>query len=311
MTAGRLMPWLRLVRVPNLFTVPGDPILGYALCGGDFSRAEPYLVAAVSTLVYIFGLVTNDIADIEVDRKERPGRPLPSGQVHPTDAAVLACLCLAASAALAALSGQGRPFYVLMAALCAAVLVYNFGLKRSRLLGPMLLGLCRTLSILLGAVAADRMLFGCNPLLLLAVISAAFFYVYGVSLAASGEMEPGRRPLSLAGPFLIIGASAAMWPVSAFASISSVLRILDEIPPVVYLALALSLANLAVVAFVMFNRIRKGGAVGLDGDIGTMIRGLVLFQASGLAFAGDMTAALAVLALYVPAWFSGRFFYGS
>ena len=56
------------------------------------------VVAVAMALFYTAGMILNDVADLEVDRRERPERPLPSGAVSRT----------AALAAFCALSGAGR-----------------------------------------------------------------------------------------------------------------------------------------------------------------------------------------------------------
>ena len=72
--------WLALLRPPNLPTLPGDPLAGWCLAGGgDWPGVIAAAVAVL--LLYMAGLILNDVADIEIDRRERPDRPLPSGRV--------------------------------------------------------------------------------------------------------------------------------------------------------------------------------------------------------------------------------------
>ena len=80
-----LMPWLRLVRLPNLLTVPGDPVSGFLLAAaakGQMPHIGKMAAAAGASLcLYIFGLILNDMVDLAEDARERPERPLPSGSV--------------------------------------------------------------------------------------------------------------------------------------------------------------------------------------------------------------------------------------
>src|SRR5438067_12984617 len=74
--------WLQLLRLPNLFTVPGDPLAGFLLAwDGKRELSFLALAIAVSLCFYGAGLLWNDLADRAVDRAERPQRPLPSGAV--------------------------------------------------------------------------------------------------------------------------------------------------------------------------------------------------------------------------------------
>ena len=77
----RIKPYLQLVRLPNLFTAAADPLAGWLLVGGDLGEARGWgpLVAS-GVALYAGGMVLNDVFDYEVDRLERPGRPLPSGR---------------------------------------------------------------------------------------------------------------------------------------------------------------------------------------------------------------------------------------
>ena len=71
-----LRAWLRLLRVANLPTVPGDPIVGYVVAAGVVGW--PVLpCAAASLCLYCAGLLANDYFDLAEDRRDRiPDYPL-------------------------------------------------------------------------------------------------------------------------------------------------------------------------------------------------------------------------------------------
>ena len=75
--------WLRLLRLPNLLTVPGDVLVGFVLAGSGPAMGSTGLAWAVaaSLCLYAGGLLINDLVDREVDQHERPDRPLPAGLV--------------------------------------------------------------------------------------------------------------------------------------------------------------------------------------------------------------------------------------
>ena len=70
---GRLRAWLALLRPPNLFTVPGDLVAGFAVAGGIGAGLWPRLpwVVAASLLLYASGLLLNDWCDRDIDAQER------------------------------------------------------------------------------------------------------------------------------------------------------------------------------------------------------------------------------------------------
>ena len=57
--------------------------------------------------------------------------------------------------ALATAACTGVPALKGTLLLLAAVAIYNFAAKKSAVLGPLIMGLCRALSVLLGALALD------------------------------------------------------------------------------------------------------------------------------------------------------------
>ncbi|MGW4569462.1 UbiA family prenyltransferase, partial [Streptomyces sp. NPDC004561] len=97
--------WAELLRLPALFTVPGDVLAGAATVPGR-PRGRTLLAAGSSLCLYEAGMALNDWADREEDAVERPHRPLPSGRVHPTAALTAACAFTAAGLALAARAGR-------------------------------------------------------------------------------------------------------------------------------------------------------------------------------------------------------------
>src|SRR5438132_6940273 len=104
----KLKAWLQLVRAPNLFTVPGDPLAGYLLAspGGARPSGALFCVIAASLCLYTYGLVLNDLADLAEDRRDRPFRPLPSGAVNPRTAAQAASLLALAGLAFSFFGGK-------------------------------------------------------------------------------------------------------------------------------------------------------------------------------------------------------------
>ena len=92
---NKFMPWLRLLRLPNLFTAPGDSLAGYFRATTFRSDASIcvwriVLLAAISVFTYAFGIVMNDIMDYQEDCRNRPERPLPSGKIS-SDRATIFC----------------------------------------------------------------------------------------------------------------------------------------------------------------------------------------------------------------------------
>ncbi|MFH8706932.1 SCO3242 family prenyltransferase [Streptomyces rubrogriseus] len=147
--SARLGAWAELLRLPALFTVPGDALAGAAAAG---ARPGPRTLLAIgsSLCLYEAGMALNDWADRAEDAAERPHRPLPSGRIRPAAALTAAGVLTGAGLALAA--GAGRPALAVAAPLAATVWAYDLALKRTPA-GPAAMAAARGLDLLLGAAA--------------------------------------------------------------------------------------------------------------------------------------------------------------
>ncbi|WP_437064787.1 SCO3242 family prenyltransferase [Streptomyces sp. enrichment culture] len=146
---SRPRAWAELLRLPALFTVPGDALAGAAATG---VRPGPRTLLAIgsSLCLYEAGMALNDWADRAEDARDRPHRPLPSGRVRP--AAALAAACALTGAGLALAACAGRPALAVAAPLATTVWAYDLVLKRTPA-GPAAMAAARGLDLLLGAAA--------------------------------------------------------------------------------------------------------------------------------------------------------------
>jgi 4-hydroxybenzoate polyprenyltransferase len=196
-----LLPYLRLVRAPAVFSALGDPLAGLLLDDQPLIVGQAARLSAASAMIYLAGMALNDLADREEDARDRPERPIPSGAVSPRAAALVGGSLLLAGT-LAARRGGARwagP------ALAAMVVAYDFQLKRSSTLGPLAMGACRGLSLLVGAESSRDGVTrrGVEGALLLGA------YVAGLTLIARSETGAARRTELRTGAGLVAGALLA------------------------------------------------------------------------------------------------------
>jgi len=206
---------LQLIRLPNVITAAADSVAGWLLVGGPSSEPGGWLpLAGASMCLYTAGMALNDYFDLDVDRRERPGRPLPSGRVPPRVAAAIGWAGLTLGLVLALVAGEGGLSSTLIVGvlLALAILSYDAGLKQT-FLGPVAMGSCRALNMLLGMSVAAGL---GGPVAWLA--AAAFgLFVVGVTWISRSEAFGGETRnlgvgLSLQN-FAFLGlAAAALMP---------------------------------------------------------------------------------------------------
>ncbi len=178
--------WAELLRLPALFSVPGDALAGAAAAGAR-PGAHTLLAIGSSLCLYEAGMALNDWADRDVDAVERPHRPLPSGRIRPSAALTAACALTAAGLALA--SRAGRPALTVAAPLAATVWAYDLGLKHTPA-GPVAMGAARGLDLLLGAAATTGRTAQALP-------SAALLGTHTVAVTTVSRQEArGGSPLA-------------------------------------------------------------------------------------------------------------------
>jgi len=178
---GVLATWCRLLRLPNLFTVPGDAVAGYVLATRGLLD-WPALGGVVSVLfLYMAGLLLNDVFDRKKDSEQRPDRPIPSGAADAWTVSAVGVLFLAVGVVVALGTGGKGPAIV-------AVLAYDTGLKEIPWVGPVVMGSCRAGSVLLGASLAG----GLVATAVLVAAGVALFYTATVTALAAREAGGAR-----------------------------------------------------------------------------------------------------------------------
>jgi 4-hydroxybenzoate polyprenyltransferase len=195
---------VELVRAPAALSVPGDVVAG-AAASGNLSARTPALAGA-SVCLYWGGMAANDWADREIDAKERPERPIPSGRISPGTAFAVAAGLTAAGVAIAALAG-GRRALAVAAPLAGAVWAYDLKLKHTAA-GPAAMAACRGLDVLLGAACAGRPGRLRRALWPAAVVAAHTYTVTALSRAEVDGAEPALPRATLAGTAAVAAAAA-------------------------------------------------------------------------------------------------------
>lgn len=295
-----MLAWLRLVRLPNLATAAADPLAGFLVCSrlADISQLPAVGWAAVLAGVafYAAGMVLNDVYDLELDRAERPERPLPSGRIAPLQALAAGNLLLAvagASACAAAVMASTPWPAIVAAALTAAIWLYDRHAKGT-VFGPVVMGSCRALNWLLGMTAAG----GPTTAPEWVIPLGMGIYVAGITLFARDEAGMSRRGTLVVGGLVMVAglitAAGFVW-----------LPLLYGVTRVASVPARSWLVYWSILAVAVL--IRAGQAVEhpeparVRGAVGTAIMAIITFDAVLVLAACGEGPAIAVIVLLV--WF--------
>jgi 4-hydroxybenzoate polyprenyltransferase len=295
---------LQLVRLPNVVTAAADSLAGWLLVTGSAAEPGRWLpLVSASMILYASGTALNDVFDLEVDRAERPGRPLPSGQVSARLAAWLGGLGLLIGPALALASGS-MVSGIVAAALAGCILLYDAGLKHTPL-GPAFMGACRGLNLLLGMTHAPEL---GGPAAWCA--SAAYaLYVAGITLVSRSETRADDPRGLVAGVTLqdlaILGLAAVAMSHRRFPHPTPG-RSLIPLEGLLVLGLVGLAVNRAAA-----RAIRQPTPRSIQQAVKTGILALVWLDVGLVAAVRGVEPAALVAVLWVPAFVLGRWIYST
>ena len=185
----RLKTYAQLLRLPNVFTALADIFLGWLAVSAQGPMVlwgTLALLLLASACLYCAGMVLNDYFDVEQDTRERPHRPIPSGRVSSKTAGILGALLLLVGISAAALVNEAA--FQIATLLTGGILAYDGYMKRTWL-GPLFMGGCRFLNVLLPCSASSA--FPGGWMFHLAAIVG--IYIVGVTLFARTEAVTSKR----------------------------------------------------------------------------------------------------------------------
>ena len=191
--------WFELFRISNLPTIwtniGAGAAIGYLITDGkpvtSTTAVAIVLMIIAGSCLYTGGMVLNDVFDIDIDRAERPHRPLPSERISEAAAGFVGWGLLLAGIGFAAFAGMGNVLPPIVAfAIAVLSVAYNVFHARTAL-AIAALGLCRGLLYPLGALACahNTSWDGGGSLILVLTSGAAFVHTIALSLVARGEAE--------------------------------------------------------------------------------------------------------------------------
>lgn len=184
----------RLCRPANLPTAAADIFAGIAIscffsgiASVDFFLVDTGTIALLvfaSVFLYAGGVVLNDVFDAKLDAIERPERPIPSGVVSVKEAAILGIVLLLLGCLFANwVSDMSASIAIILA---ATIYIYDVIAKSHTFFGPLVMGLCRGLNLLLGISILGEL-----PIIWIAIIPV--IYIFAITLISRGEVHGDNK----------------------------------------------------------------------------------------------------------------------
>ena len=277
--------YLLLIRLPNAFTAVSDILAGYFLVvsAGEANVIDLIPLMISSALLYIAGIALNDYFDVELDRRERPFRPLPSGRIPKQHALIITIIAFAAANTMA--STVGLASLLISAVLTVTIIAYDYRVKRS-FAGPAFMGGARSLNIFLGS----------SPLLFLSSsaygveLAAMLLFAYIIAIMILSRKEVGDEKPNLFAVFFIVGG------IIVTIAIAGLLILNFQ---------QVFIVNLLIFAAVMVLTFKQLGNPPISGSIQNAIRNMVLsiiiLDSIFVSGAAGIVYGIATLTLLVPA----------
>ena len=280
------------MRPANVVTSVADVLAGIAISGFFINGGIEFisvLLLCISTIgLYAGGIVFNDIFDAELDKVERPERAIPSGAINIGEAKILgsALLLLGIISALSFSTISGA----LALMITIAALIYNKFSKHHSFIGPLNMGLCRALNLLLGlsilpSALEEWYFLGIIPLI----------YIFSITMISQGEVHGGsKKNLYIGGILYLIVISAILYY------------------SLIQFNVLLTLVFILPFAIMIFKPLFKAIQEPVGKNIGKAVKAgvisLILMDAAWAAAFGFLYAAIFIACLLpLSIWLSKRF----
>ncbi len=280
-----------LGRVSNLPTAWTNTAAGMLLSGAAVVDWRFPVLLLAMTAAYTGGMFLNDAFDAEIDSRQRPERPIPSGRVSKSSVflagfSMLGLSVLLVSACALTNTGGGWPAVLSAIALCATITLYN-AWHKGNTLSPVIMGACRLLVYITAGLSYTATPDG------LLYLGATISLCYLIGLTYTAKQES-------------LGEVRNMWPL------------LFLLTPVAFGLHALSSGLLALLPLllllawllVVMRFLRRRQAGDIPRAVVSMIAGISLMDALFIATTGSLGWVVFCIAGFVTTlvlqrWISG------
>ena len=180
-------PYVMLIRPANIITAISDILAGSAIAGYLVELYTPSiskltLLLLSTSCLYAGGIVFNDVFDINIDRSERPERPLPNGEISLKNAQIFGVTLFILGILFSYIVQFESGIIAFLISLMA--LIYNRYTKDYLVVGSLNMGFCRGLNLMLGMSILPRIIY--SNLIWICIIPIIF--IAAITLTSKGEV---------------------------------------------------------------------------------------------------------------------------
>jgi hypothetical protein len=281
------------MRPANLVTALADILAGMAIAGLHFTTdnflwGNAILLSFSTVGLYGGGVVFNDVFDAELDAIERPERAIPNGRVSKKNATILGISLLFIGIFTAFMVSLMSGVLAIIISILA--LFYDRFGKHNNLFGPINMGLCRGVNLLLGISIINPSVYEWWWVSIVPVI-----YISAITMISRGEVHGGNKNhLYFAGFLYAL--------VSIFQG---------------YVAYSLGNITLAILIillhiFLIFKPLMQAIISPIGSNIGKAVKAgvlsLIVMDAAWVAASGNWQVAICVLVLLPISMRIGKYF---
>lgn len=275
-----LKPWIQIIRPSNVLTAISDVLAGVAIAclflHHDLPEVNNLILITISSmLLYTGGIVFNDVFDAALDQVERPERPIPSGRIKKSSAAILGAVAFAIGCALAFLVNVSA--FSISLAIVLMCLLYNAKAKHHFIAGPIVMGTCRGLNLLLGMALLPASL----EYWYIAIVP--IIYIASVTNISRGEVYGNNK-------------TAMLVSIGLYAMVILTLLYFTFVSKN-YLAIIFILFFTFMIARPLFKALKSLDPMDVRKAVKFGVLALILMNASWIAISGFWILALAVCAI--------------
>ncbi|WP_166285511.1 UbiA family prenyltransferase [Candidatus Nitrosotalea sp. FS] len=287
--------YLQLARLPNAFTSPTNVVAGYLTVTpiSELNYVNLGILMASSMLFYVSGVVFNDYFDIEIDRKERPSRPLPSGAISKKTTIQIAIVLMASAITLAFFVSWSS--FVIALFLASMIIGYDYRLKNNKIFSPITMGGTRFLNVIMGASPA-LLSFQTNLSGLGFVASSVFAYVVVITLFSKKELSGIKSKRHTIVLFSIIYAIIAAITIVTFLGLFKTWSLVILVP-------------YTIIMSVIFKQALVGDASSIQRVIKNMVISIIILDSVFVSGVAGLSYGLSTLLFLLPSILLSKKFY--